>query len=216
MATIKKGILGGFSGRIGTVVGSSIFGIDVMRSYQPDVRNPQSVGQNTQRNKFSLVVAWLLPLILAIRTGFSIAADKMSPWNAAISYNIKNAIAGTYPNQSITKADVLISKGSLAPLADFSCCANADSTLNMGDQSLEANPTLNPNDKLYLVFWHFDEYWVCIPNAATRLQMKNGDYDPINIGTYTEDHEVRAYAFFVSPDGSSVSNSDYNPGEGIG
>jgi len=51
MARITKGILGGFRGKVGNVVGSSIFGIDVMRAYQPDVRNPRTESQTTQRQK---------------------------------------------------------------------------------------------------------------------------------------------------------------------
>ena len=216
MARITQGILGGFRGKVGTDVGSSIFGIDVMRAYQPDVKNPQTEEQTKQRNKFTIVIDWLLPLISAIRVGFSLNAIKMSPWNAAISYNILNAIGGNYPSQEIVKGDVLIAKGNLSPLIDFSCRANDDSTLYISDASDLNSPLIDPTDKLFLAFWHHDDYWLIIPEAGTRQQLVQGGYTPINCGAYTVDHEVRAYAFYRSADGQKISNSDYNPGETIG
>lgn len=40
MGTIKKGILGGFSGKVGTVVGGSWKGISYMRSLPQKVKKP--------------------------------------------------------------------------------------------------------------------------------------------------------------------------------
>lgn len=45
MGTIKKGILGGFSGKVGTVVGSSWKGIAYMRSLPQNMKNPRTEGQ---------------------------------------------------------------------------------------------------------------------------------------------------------------------------
>ena len=39
MGTIKQGILGGFSGKVGTVVGSSWKGISYMRGQAQNVKN---------------------------------------------------------------------------------------------------------------------------------------------------------------------------------
>jgi hypothetical protein len=59
MGTIKKGILGGFSGKVGTVVGASWRGISYMRSLPQKVRNPRTQGQRSQRNKFALALSLL-------------------------------------------------------------------------------------------------------------------------------------------------------------
>ena len=42
MGTIKQGILGGFSGKVGSVVGASWKGISYMRSQADHVKNPRS------------------------------------------------------------------------------------------------------------------------------------------------------------------------------
>ncbi|MDD2265168.1 MAG: DUF6266 family protein, partial [Bacteroidales bacterium] len=45
MGTIKQGILGGFSGKVGNIVGASWRGIDYIRSMPASVRNPRTVAQ---------------------------------------------------------------------------------------------------------------------------------------------------------------------------
>lgn len=45
MGTIKQGILGGFSGKVGTVIGSSWKGISYMRSRAQSVKNPRTEGR---------------------------------------------------------------------------------------------------------------------------------------------------------------------------
>ena len=42
MGTIKKGILGGFSGVVGTVTGGNWKGIDYMRSRATSISNPRT------------------------------------------------------------------------------------------------------------------------------------------------------------------------------
>jgi hypothetical protein len=48
MGTIKQGILGGFSGKVGTVIGGSWKGISYMRSIPQSVKNPRTDGQVNQ------------------------------------------------------------------------------------------------------------------------------------------------------------------------
>lgn len=52
---ITSGILGGFSGKVGPVVGGNWKGIDFMRSYVIPA-NPNSVNQQTQRTKFTVAI----------------------------------------------------------------------------------------------------------------------------------------------------------------
>lgn len=53
MAKIKQGILGGFKGKVGSVVGQRINGEWIMKAYQGDVKNPKSTAQNYYRSIFS-------------------------------------------------------------------------------------------------------------------------------------------------------------------
>ena len=55
MGKIKQGILGGFKGKVGTVIGSSWNGIAYMKGQAQSVRNPKTAAQMTQRNFFKEV-----------------------------------------------------------------------------------------------------------------------------------------------------------------
>ena len=52
MGRIKQGILGGFKGKVGTVIGSSWNGISYMRGQAQSQRNPRTEAQMQQRNFF--------------------------------------------------------------------------------------------------------------------------------------------------------------------
>ena len=56
MGKIKQGILGGFKGKVGTVIGSSWNGISYMRGLAQSVKNPKTAGQTTQRTFFREVL----------------------------------------------------------------------------------------------------------------------------------------------------------------
>lgn len=55
MAKIKQGILGGFSGKVANVVGTSWKGRAVMKSQPLSVANPRTALQTEQRGKFSQI-----------------------------------------------------------------------------------------------------------------------------------------------------------------
>ena len=55
MGKIKQGILGGFKGKVGTVIGSSWNGIAYMKGQAQSVRNPKTPAQMIQRDFFKEV-----------------------------------------------------------------------------------------------------------------------------------------------------------------
>lgn len=89
MAKLTQGILGGISGKIGNVVGSSWKGISVIKSKPLSVANPESAAQVAQRTKMSNVVA-VAKVINAsvIKPFWDRFASKMSGYNAFVQTNI--------------------------------------------------------------------------------------------------------------------------------
>lgn len=68
MGRIKKGILGGFSGRVGNVIGGSWKGIDYMRSEATSIANPRTTKQVEVRDNFSVLgklMSGVLPVLRA-------------------------------------------------------------------------------------------------------------------------------------------------------
>jgi len=90
MAIIKRGILGGLSGKIGNVVGSSWKGIATLKSLPLSVSNPKTVGQVAQRKAFKAVTLAGSDLLSDIcKPLWDREAQQMSGYNAFVKNNIK-------------------------------------------------------------------------------------------------------------------------------
>ena len=90
MARLDQGLLGGYSGKLGTTVGATWKGINVVRTYQPNVANPNTQLQRDHRNKFK-EIAQLGSFFLAsmVKPFWDKAAKKMSGYNAFVSMNAR-------------------------------------------------------------------------------------------------------------------------------
>lgn len=90
MAVIKQGILGAFSGKVGSVVGSSWKGIAIMKALPASVANPRTAKQVIQRGKMSSAVKFakaVLPeVIKPLNDRF---VSRMSGYNYFIQQNIQ-------------------------------------------------------------------------------------------------------------------------------
>lgn len=113
MGIIQKGILGGFSGNVGPVVGSSWKGISYMKSLPNKKSKTSSVAQIEQQIKFTVVVHFLQTMTALLELTYKSYANEMSGFNAAFSYNIQNAITGISPDFVIDYPKALVSRGNL-------------------------------------------------------------------------------------------------------
>ena len=114
MGTIKQGILGGFNGKVGTVVGSSWKGITYMRGQAQHVKNPRTAGQIYSRTAFKAVSAALSPIASTLRLTFAKSAGKMSAFNKAVSENYKKAIVDQDGTPVVDYSKLILSKGTLS------------------------------------------------------------------------------------------------------
>ena len=148
-----QGILGGFSGKVGNVIGATWKGIQYMRIMPSSVANPRTPGQMEQRARFSLVLDFLQPLLAFLRIGFKGYAQGMSAFNAAMSYNMLKAVTGDYPDLEISYADVLVSRGSLRGVAEATATAAAlqTSEVEWEDNSGLLNASADDNATLVVV-----------------------------------------------------------------
>jgi len=116
MAKIKQGILGGFSGKIAGIVGTSWKGRAVMKALPLSVANPETEGQVSQRTSFSLIsVLASLLLTWVVRPVYNPIAGNITGSNRYTSQNklqydgtgvfdAANAFigGGTLPNEAVS------------------------------------------------------------------------------------------------------------------
>ena len=74
MGTIKTGILGGFNGTVGTVVGSNWKGISTMRARPKGRKGSFSPAQLQQQARFALMISFLQPLSILMNVTYKKAA----------------------------------------------------------------------------------------------------------------------------------------------
>jgi hypothetical protein len=206
MGKINQGILGGFSGKVGNVIGGNWKGIDYMRVKPASVANPQTEGQVDQRSKFSTVLRFLQPMKDFVKIGFKGYANKMTQFNSAMSYNLKNSITGSYPNFTIDYANALISRGSLAGVLNGAAnSASAGSvSFTWDDNSSDGNA--QATDKSMLLVYNADKDEAIF---VTEGAVRNAGSQAITVPDSYSGDQVACFIAFISEDSISVANSKF-------
>lgn len=154
MATINQGVMGGFSGTVGTVVGGRWNGKDYMRGKQTSRKDAKSLRQLDQRARFFTVIQFLKPLKAFLPVGFKNRDANLSAYNAASSYNIQNALTGVYPDYQIDYSKVKVCSGGLPGALNPAVAAGPNGELLF---SWENNSTIlhaMANDKVVLIVYN--------------------------------------------------------------
>ena len=205
MGTIRKGILGGFSGKVGTVVGGDWRGISYMRSLPRKIRDPRTPAQMNQRTKFALSVNYLKPMNSVLRSGWKLYANGQSTINAAMSYTIANAITGVYPDYSIDPGKVLISRGGLTSAFNAIAIASNGVIEFVWDDNSGVNDAKQTDKALIAIVNRTEGEAVTVSEGAER---KTGMQTIALPARWTGD-TVDAYIGFISDDGMEVADSVY-------
>ncbi len=206
MGKINQGILGGFRGKVGNVVGGNWKGIDYMRVKPANVANPKTEGQVDQRSKFSTVLHFLQPIKDFIKIGYKNYAIKMTEFNSAMSYILKNGVVGEYPDYSIDYENALISRGSLAGALNGSAASSVAGSIEFtwSDNSGEGNA--KATDKaMILAFNELKKEAVFVSIGVDR----NTGSQTLTVPDGFSGDTVECFISFTSADGLTVSNSKY-------
>jgi len=113
MGTYNKGILGPFSGKVGTVIGATWRGKDYMRSLPKKTNRPATAEQLLQREKFETATDFLRPMYPVLRQCFGRKDGKNTRLNQALSYHMREALQVVGNTVTIDYPKVLIGSGSL-------------------------------------------------------------------------------------------------------
>jgi hypothetical protein len=110
MGKIKQGILGGFSGKVGGIIGSSWKGIAVIKAMPLSVAQPVTTKKTNAKARFSYIVALSKPLLMdTLKPLLDRSAVKMSGYNLFAQMNKAN-----FTHNGITTPSILaFSRGKL-------------------------------------------------------------------------------------------------------
>lgn len=154
MGKYKKGILGPFSGKVGTVVGSSWNGIEYMRSLpKPSTKAPTDL-QIIHRAKFGLVTGFLKPISSLVNLGYKSQASGMTGYNVATADMMAEAVTGIYPELDLDYTRVLFSKGSLTGVYSLVSASPAPAELSLTWADNSDSGTAKATDKAVVLIYN--------------------------------------------------------------
>ncbi|WP_262886117.1 DUF6266 family protein [Flavobacterium phycosphaerae] len=206
MGTYNKGILGPFSGKVGTVVGANWRGKDVMRSLPKKTDRTPTDTQLLQREKFTAVSNFLTPISPVISKCFGSGSGELTRRNQAMSYHMKEAVTYVDPDFEIDFAKVMVAKGDLPGVQNPAVSSPNPNTLkydwddNSGQGSAKATDTL-----VVVVFAPATGLYYYTLNAAARVSK----VAVITLPTFFAGVEVQSWISFVAEDGKSYATSVY-------
>lgn len=211
MAIIKQGILGGFSNKVGSVVGAGWKGIATMRSLPQSVANPRTTAQVTNRSTFAqlaVIGSGILPTI--IQPLWNRWAKKMSGYNEWLSVNKK----------------LLDSVGNVAEFVPQAVFANGDLSANATAGTISSAGVVNLTFGTELVNAHdaaTDEAYIVVailPLGSTQLNegkvfgfatgvARSAGTLSVTVDALAEREKAYAYLMFRSKDGVYRSTTSF-------
>ena len=204
MGKLMNGINGPFSGKVGAVVGYVSRGKSIMRGL-PNInksRKPSPL-QAQQHVKFSLMNKFLGPIIPFLNNTNKTDNPDLSGYNKAFSYNVKNAISGSYPDLVINYEMALLTRGDLPNVKSSQTDSKTSGRITFHWTDNSGTGLARSNDKAFIAV-HCKELndWIYGLDLSER-----------SAGSYVFEvvkfsgRQVHAYIGFLSANGNDVSDS---------
>jgi len=195
-------------GKVGNLVGYSIYGKQAFRAHQPVVRNPKSAAQTTQRAKISLLTARSIVFRAAARLGFSdeARARGCSAVNYFVHMNYPY-VTGTAPdNVALDPARIVCAKGNVPPVTFSSSIGTSTPgaiTMTVTDINMGVEGA-SDDDDIYCFAYCPDAEAGILSTPTKRI---NGASIVIRYPQSWSGLEVQVYGFVVNQEKAS-SNSE--------
>jgi hypothetical protein len=204
MGKFNKGILGGFSGKVGNVVGSTWKGITYMKSQPTPTDKEPTTAQVSQQAKFKTGLHFVQSMAGLVALSFRNYAVKMSGFNNAFSYTMKHAVTGSYPAYTVDYSMALISRGDL-PNAANPAATVAAHIVNFAWADNSGIGRAKADDKAILAVYCADFNQTLY---TTGSALRSAGADTLDVTEFAG-KQVQTYIGFISADGKEIANSVY-------
>lgn len=206
MAIITQGILGGFSGTAGPVVGSTWKGKPVVRARPKFKKNRKfSQVQLDQQEKFALVGKLLHSIGELLKISFHRTVKQLSSTNVAMAYNLREAVVGDASPYMIDYARLRLAKGSLPLAIQPVVEAMGDKTVKFTWTFIPDLARTKPSDKAVAVLYSESaNQFLYKKDGVTR----SGEELILDAQVYTG-QTVHAWFFFMDEDETKACDSLY-------
>lgn len=201
MGIIRRGILGGFSGKVANVVGSSWKGIAVMRALPLSVTNPRTVGQVEQRSAFSIVSKFASAILTTwIKPLWDRSAQSMSGYNAFIQQNVDIVKA----DKKLDIKNLVMSKGKLGQTSTTGIGSAIANQVSLEWDGRPSGSFQMASDKFYaLVFNEVNK----LIGATTAVVDRSVEQISISLSDVNVGDKLTAVSCFAREDGTIVGDA---------
>jgi len=205
MATFKNGPNGAFSGKVGSVVGSSWKGIDYIRGLPKKRTSPPTEDEAANRTKFGFTQKWLNHFAPFISIGYMNYSKTMTANNSAMSWNSKNAVKGDAPDFEINYSSVLLSDGPLQEATDPSISITSESEVLINWSTVYRRKAKATDELLFIAF---------CPNMGHSFfslgdAIRSEDKYQLEIPEVFRGQQAEVFMAFCSRDRKIASRSQY-------
>jgi len=201
MAVYFKGPLGGFSGSIGPVVGSSWKELDVMRSQPGPRKGDPSPAQVDQQSKFGLAGGFVNDVKRLLAATIP-AGSNMTSFNIVLQQVLNEAITGTSNAYSIDYSKVMLSQGELPNAFSFSAASAAAGKIAWTWQA-SAGLGEDPTDRAVLIVYSEDLGRVAYTLSGAA---RSTGTDSLTIAAFSG-KVVQTWLSFISANGKEIADS---------
>lgn len=204
MGVIKRGILGGFSNKVGNIVGSTWKGRAVVKSLPLSVANPRTTPQTNQRNKFAGVSLFASAILSAfVKPFWDRFSGNISGYNAFCKENITHFDNSGFP----AYGDFTMSKGKMAVVETCTVVADVSLGTVAGNVTFPEDVTWGQNGETIALV-------ILTSSNVNPLGVVNVTGDPTDVVAYSLSSsgfnigdDIYVYACVKRTDGTQVSTS---------
>lgn len=195
MGKFQVGILGGFQGKVGTVVGGRWKGIDYMRHVGRKSNKPPTQAQLEQQARFTVVTRFIARINRLVQVSFK-DTPELTGGNVAFAYNYEKALTGVYPAFDLDYSKCLVSKGDLQNGTLPVAAPVAGGLIKFDWQDNTGDTLANADDKsVHVVYCAETNQAVVTMMGADRTAKTHS----VNVANFTG-RTVQTWISFVSAD----------------
>ena len=206
MATLSKGILGGFSGKVGPVVGATWRGMDVIRSRPKSSKRTPSERQLEQQLKFKLAISFLQPIKNIQSRFFGSGSGVKSRVNMAVSYTISTAIQMVAGLPELIYNKVLITRGELTSFRNPELTTQPGGVLHLEWEDNSTQGDAAPKDQVSIVCYCAElNNWEIYEGIVMRSDLMAD----VTLPAYYLGKTMEVYAFLNNEKQTAASTSLY-------
>lgn len=211
MGKVQVGILDGFVGKVGTVVGSFWKGLPVMRAYKRSVKDANTTAQQLIRTRFTAAANLASVFLYAIRMGFKQVARsrKITEGDYFIKKNWECIHADAPGTATVDYTELVIAQGSLPEVlfGNASFAEPLQVVVSMTDTSDVIGA--DSHDKVYL--------FVYSPEAGAGVisdgrNTRDDGSASLSVPAYWNGHRVHVWGFAIGAGADNagiISDSRY-------